>query len=205
MMRRRAVVAIAVAVTIVLPRAGVAKSPAPAAKGGISSQSLPPPDVPTGNQPLPGTSAPGKGGKSAPGAQSGQAAQASPPGRMPTPPNLWSKRKVAVLAILNKVDGTVSRVSVPVGGDLTRDKLHIKVEACLVRPKSMAKDAAVFLDVTGPSSDAPSAGSFGASKAASRNSGEDRLFRGWLLHSEPGAAVVGNAVVTFQILNCKGK
>lgn len=108
-----------------------------------------------------------------------------------------------MLAILNKVDGTVSRVRVKVGGELTRDKLHIKVEGCLVRPKSMPEDAAVFLDVSGPAADAPSAGSFSVGKAAAQ-SGQAPLFRGWLLHSEPGAAVVGNAAVTFQIVNCEG-
>ena len=209
MARRRTLPGIAVAAMAAMPFIAFAQSPSPSANAGISSQSLPAPDVPSGNQPLPGTAKPSKSGKKTSGTQSGQAGQngqaTSPPARMPKRPNLWDKRKTAVLAILNKVDGTVSRVNVPVGGELTRDKLHIKVEACLVRPKSMAKDAAVFLDVTGPASDAPSAGSFGASKVATQSDGEDRLFRGWLVQSEPGATVVGNAAVTFQILNCTGK
>lgn len=95
----------------------------------------------------------------------------------------WMPRQSATLDVLFKADGAVSRVTAAVGDRLTEGTLRIRVGACVVRPPDMPPDAAVYLSVR-------------------RNDSGHELFRGWLIRSEPGAAVVGDAAVTFRLIGC---
>ncbi|MCF3947738.1 DUF2155 domain-containing protein [Acidiphilium sp. AL] len=132
----------------------------------------------------------------APGAAGGngqtQAVQAKP---------VWMPRDGAILDMLDKEDGAVTRLSVPVGSSFARGKLRIKVGACVVRPKDAPPDAAVYLTVrriAGPASN-------DAQNTATSDAAPDSpLFRGWLIRSEPGAVVVGDATVTFRVIGCSG-
>ncbi len=103
--------------------------------------------------------------------------------------NKWINEPVAVLGTLNPENGTVSSVVVPVGANFTKGKLRVAVQACVIRPPGAIPDAAVFLTVTearGPGSRGP-------------------LFRGWLVRSEPGAAVVADSSLTFRVINCRSR
>ncbi len=150
------------------------------------STSLPPPNVATPAAPPPGLVppqpplSPQSNNSSAPSAGGDQTG-------LPPADNVWHPRDVAVLAALNQEDGAVGRLKVRVGSTFSRDSLQIAVKACVVRPKGAIPDAAVFLTVTAPD---------GQSQAKT-------LFNGWLVRSEPGAAVVANGIVSFQILGCK--
>ena len=103
--------------------------------------------------------------------------------------NKWINQPVAVLGTLNPEDGTVSSIIAPVGTNFTEGKLRVAVQACVIRPPGAIPDAAVFLTVTearGPDSQPP-------------------LFRGWLVRSEPGAAVVADSSLTFRVISCRSK
>jgi hypothetical protein len=91
-----------------------------------------------------------------------------------------------MLGVLNEVDGSTSQVSVPVGGQpaKTGDVL-VSVQACATRPPQELPDTAVFLTVQ------PADGGNAAP-----------LYRGWMLRSAPGAAVVGNAAESFRVISC---
>ena len=106
---------------------------------------------------------------------------------------VWRPRGGAVLDMLDKEDGAVTRLSVPVGSGFARGKLRIRVGACVVRPKTAAPDAAVYLTVRRIA---------GAAKREAA-SGQP-IFAGWLIRSEPGAVVVGDATVTFRVIGCSG-
>jgi hypothetical protein len=124
------------------------------------------------------------------------AAAAARPTSMPALPNTWLPQREAVLGVLNKEDGSVSRLSVPVGDEVTQGKLRIKVLACIIRPPAVPPDSAVFLSVRrlGEGQDQH------AQDAAAQK--DNPVFRGWLLYSEPGAAVVDDATDTFRVIGC---
>lgn len=149
---------------------------------------LPPPNIappaapPPGLAPVAPSAVPQENDPSAPSAGSDQAG-------LPPANNMWRPRNVAVLAALDQEDGAVSRLKVKVGSTFSRDSLQIAVKACVVRPKSAIPDAAVFLTVIAPD---------GQSQTKT-------LFNGWLVRSEPGAAVVANGIVSFQIIGCKAR
>ncbi len=104
---------------------------------------------------------------------------------IPTPPNAWQPEKTAKLGVLDKVNGGESEISVPVGGQAVVGDMQVSVLACFTRPASQIPDAAVFLSLQGT---ADSAGA--------------PAFRGWLLRSEPGAAVAGDGSEVFRIVAC---
>jgi hypothetical protein len=91
----------------------------------------------------------------------------------------------AKLRVLNKVDGGVADLTIPVGGQATAGDLKISVLACALRPPGQIPDSAIFLSIapTGDSTAPPS-------------------YRGWMVRSVPAASVVGNASVSFRVVNC---
>ena len=112
--------------------------------------------------------------------------QPPPPDVAPAPPNDWTPGHAAVLGVLNKVDGSTSQLSVPVGGQPVKaGDVMVSVQACATRPPQDLPDAAVFLTVQ-PADDSTAA----------------PLYRGWMLRSAPGATVVGNAAETFRVISC---
>ncbi len=172
--------------------APVAPLQAPQAQGlpAPQAQGLPAPDLPGGGAASAGLAA---GGLALP-----PAGEAAPPVATPDAPAevkpIWDRRAVAVLDVLDKEDGAVHRLRVPVGSSVSEGKLSIAIGACVVRPADMTPDAAIFITVTSSTVSADAASSDGAP-----------LFRGWLIRSEPGATVVGNAAVTMRLIGCTGR
>jgi hypothetical protein len=113
------------------------------------------------------------------------AAPPAPPDTAPTVPNTWVPGKTAVLGVLNKVDGGASQISIPVGSQANVGDLQVSVQSCVTRPPDQIPDTAIFLSVQN-----------------NTNSSDSPLFRGWMVRSEPGATVVGDASETFRVVNC---
>jgi hypothetical protein len=117
---------------------------------------------------------------------------ATPPAATPpatataTPPaNNWVPETAAKIRVLNKVDGSISDLSIPVGKQTTAGDLQVSVLACFQRPPDEIPDSAVFLSIQ-PTSDPSAAPSF----------------RGWMVRSVPAASVVENASETFRLIGC---
>lgn len=164
---------------VVPPAPPVAAAPnAPLPPPNIAAPAAPPPGLVPAQPPIAAPS-------SAPASPSTSSDQAG----LPPAANIWHARPVAVLAALNQEDGAVSRLNVKVGSSFTRDSLQVAVKACVVRPKGAIPDAAVFLTVMAPD---------GSNQTKT-------LFNGWLVRSEPGAAVVANGTISFQVLGCKAQ
>jgi len=138
----------------------------------------PPPNMDTGvpNVVSPGVPTPGV---STPGVATPD--QSVPPAVA----NDWVPEHAATLGVLNKVDGSISQVVVPVGGQATVGDLQVSVQACVSRPAGELPDAAVFL---------------GAQMDSGGN--DTPVYHGWIIRSEPGAALVGDASETFRVVSC---
>jgi hypothetical protein len=171
----------------------VAAPPAPVAPA--APLAPPPPGlvqtpVPPGPAVPPETAVPNAPAGAVPGATTAgnaPAAPPAPPDTMPVIPNDWMPGKMATLGVLNEVDGGTSTVSIPVGGQSQVGDLQVSVQACDIRPPTALPDTAIFLTVTQQSGgDAPGT----------------TLYRGWMLRSEPGATVVGDASETFRVVGC---
>jgi hypothetical protein len=159
------------------PPPGLVQTPFPPAS------SAPPAGTPPAAPPANATpAAPSAGG--APAAGAAPAAPA-PPDVAPVLPNDWTQGKTATLGVLDKVDGSVAQISIPVGGQQNVGDLQVSVQACVVRPPGELPDAAIYLTVQNASdnADAP-------------------LYRGWMVRSEPGATAVGDASETFRVIGC---
>jgi len=165
----------------------------------VPSNPLPAPDLPDGSL----AAAPGLSGGVASGdqatahdgtSQSGATQSGTPAPAAQIPP-VWDRRAVAVLDILDKEDGAVRRIRVPVGSSVIEGRLGIEVGACLVRPADMVPDAAMFVTVT-------STGGPVAVSSQGNQADASPLFKGWLIRSEPGATVVGDAALTFRLIGC---
>jgi hypothetical protein len=146
----------------------------------------PPADIDSGDNTPPPAPAPG-----APpadnSANTGQAAPASPPVQdiAPIPPNTWLPGKTAEIGVLDKIDGSVSQLSIPVGGQSVVGDLQVSVQACMIRPPDQVPDAAVFLALQ-----------------STQDTSAPPDYRGWLIRSAPGAAVAGDASETFRVIGC---
>ncbi len=103
----------------------------------------------------------------------------------PAIPNDWTTGTTALLGVLNKVDGSTSQLSIPVGSQANVGDLQLSVQSCVSRPSGELPDAAIFLTVQ-----------------ALANSAGPPLFRGWMVRSTPGATVVGDAGETFRVIGC---
>jgi hypothetical protein len=162
------------------PPPGLVQTPLPP-PGDEGTASTPPPAIPPA---IPPSSVAGQPAPTA--AQPGSAAnQPAPPDVAPAQPNNWVQGTTAVLGVLNKVDGSTTQLSLPVGGQpQTIGDLSVSVQACSSRPADQIPDAAVFLTVS-PAQD-----------------GAAPLYHGWMLRSAPGATFVGNAGQTFRVIGC---
>ncbi len=148
----------------------------PSAAGGA-----PPGGAPPGGAP-PGQPAQDQSGNAA---DSNTANQPPAQDAIPAPPTAWQPGQTAKIGVLDKVDGGVAQVSIPVGGQSVVGDLQVSVLACMTRPPDQLPDAAAFLALQ-------NTGNLSAPPA----------YRGWLIRSEPGAAVAGDASETFRIINC---
>ena len=182
----QSVIVIPPAPPVVAAPSGPAPAPAPQAPAApappqtlpavppVSSQTLP--SVPPGQAAQPAQSNP----------QPAQPAQPAPPDVAPPLPNDWVPGQTATLGVLNEVDGSTSQISATVGAQPVKvGDLLVSVQACANRPPNELPDTAVFLTVQ--SADA------GATAP---------LFRGWMLRSAPGAAIVGDAAESFRVMGC---
>jgi hypothetical protein len=174
-----------------LVQAPVPSSPiAPSAPAGAAPPAAMPAQAPSGPIVPPETVVPSAPAGAAPGATaagSAPAAPPAPPDAMPVIPNDWVPGKIATIGVLNEIDGGTSQVSIPVGGQSKIGDLQVSVQACDIRPSTELPDAAIFLSVT--------------QQGGGDGSGTT-LYRGWMLHSEPGATVVGDASETFRVIGC---
>lgn len=103
----------------------------------------------------------------------------------PQPANDWVPGKTAILGVLNKVDGSTSTLTIPVGGQATAGDLTVSVQACVSRPPGQLPDAAIFLTLQ--PNDAQSG---------------PPVYRGWMVRSTPGATDAGNAGQAFRVITC---
>ncbi len=168
---------------IVVPPAPVLtpETPQPPAPVQAPAQQPPPGLVPVQPPAAGDAAAPATPGGSAPAT----ANQPPPPDVAPPPSTDWTQNTTATLGVLNKVDGSTSQLTLAVGGPAqTSGDLSVSVQACLTRPAGQLPDSAVFVTVTPvPQGGAP-------------------IYRGWMLHSAPGAAFAGNAGQTFRVIGC---
>jgi hypothetical protein len=103
----------------------------------------------------------------------------------PALPSDWVNGKTAELRVLDKVDGSIADLTIPVGGQSVSGDLQISVLACDLHPASQIPDDAIFVSIQ-PTGD-PSA---------------PPVYRGWMVRSVPAAAVVGDASETFRVVSC---
>lgn len=104
----------------------------------------------------------------------------------PAADNSWLYGHTAELGVLDKVDGSTEIITVPVGGQTTAGDLTVSVQACVTRPPGELPNAAVYLTLQTTKADASSA----------------PIYQGWIVKSEPGAAISENADEAFRIINC---
>jgi len=161
-------------------------TPAPAAPVAPSAPQAP---SPPGLGQAPAASGGSALGQAAPGTTTttNPAAPATPvaPDAPAVIPNTWLPAGGAVLGVLNKVEGSTQKITIPAGGQATVGDLVVSVQTCLTRPPTELPDAAVFLSVQPAGADSGAAG-----------------FRGWMVRSAPGATVVGDAGETFRVIGC---
>lgn len=159
------------------PAAPVAPSAAPPV--GLVQTPTPPANPSSGqpaNQDAPAGAAPNDASSAAPN---------SAPDTAPVITNTWVPAGSARLGVLDKVDGSTSQVSIPVGGQSQIGDLQISIQACDTRPPDQIPDTAIFLTVS------PAGAAAGPP-----------VFRGWMVRSVPAAAVVGDAGETFRVIGC---
>jgi len=172
----------------IAPAAPVAPAPvvvSPSAPPGLVQTTIPPPNDDSGAAPTdnsqPDTTQPG----AAPAAPTPAPVPSTADSTPPPPTNDWVPQKSAALGILDKVDGSTAAVTIPVGGQSTIGDLLVNVLACDSRPTGEIPDDAIFVSIQ------PVVQSDGGP-----------IFRGWMLRSIPGAAVVGDASETFRVVGC---
>jgi len=113
------------------------------------------------------------------------ATSAPAPVQPPAVPSEWVSGKTAKIRVLDKVDGSIADLTIPVGGQSVSGDLLVSVLACDLHPTGQLPDDAIFVSIQ-PSSD-PSA---------------PQIYRGWMVRSVPAAAVVGDASETFRVVSC---
>ncbi len=147
----------------------------------------PPPIVaaPSPAAPLPAPAAtpnpPGLVAAPVPPAGADNAASAAPP----VEPNNWVPGKLAEIGVLDKVDGGIANLQVPVGGQVTSGDMQISVLACANRPPDQIPDAAIFVSIQ-----------------TTDNLNGPPLFRGWMVRSVPADSVVGDGSDTLRVVSC---
>jgi hypothetical protein len=100
-----------------------------------------------------------------------------------SPPDTWVQQKAGMLRVLNKLDSTVTNLTIPVGQSATLQSLTITMRACAIRPPDLPRDAAARLTVADSREGAPG-------------------FDGWILQNEPAAAMLEHPVYDIQLAGC---
>ena len=115
------------------------------------------------------------------GAASAQAAPVEPPDISPA--DSWVQRKSGTVRVLNKLDSTVTSLTLAVGETAKLQSLSVTLKACAVRPPDLPADAAAQLVVEDSREGAPG-------------------FTGWILANEPAAAMLEHPVYDIQLAGC---
>lgn len=144
--------------------------PAQATPPGLVQTPVPPANSDTGS-PAPDNSSPAPAGP--------------PPATTMPMSNDWDPGKTAEIGVLDRVDGGIANLTVPVGGQVTSGDLTISVLACDMRPSNEVPDAAIFLNVQ-----------------STANTNGPPVFHGWMVRSIPAATVVGDQSETLRVANC---
>ncbi len=100
-----------------------------------------------------------------------------------SPPDTWLPRNAGVLRVLNKLDSTVTRLTLKVGDTTQLQSLSITLKACDVRPTDLPADATAQLVVSDSREGAPG-------------------FSGWILANEPAASMFEHPVYDIQLAGC---
>lgn len=117
-------------------------------------------------------------------AAGGAAAQpAAPPAPQMSPPDTWVPREAGTLRVLNKLDSTVSTVTLKVGETTQLQSLSITLKACAIRPPDLPQDSTAHLVITDKRADQPG-------------------FDGWILHAEPAINMLEHPVYDVQLAGC---
>lgn len=104
----------------------------------------------------------------------------------PVPENKWVYGHVVELGVLNKVDGSTTTLTIPVGGQEVSGDLTVGVQACVVRPPASLPNAAVFLTL----------------QSTEASAADSPVYRGWIVKSLPGAAAAENSDEAFRVISC---
>lgn len=100
--------------------------------------------------------------------------------------NTWYSQPKAVLRVLNKLESSVTMLTIPVGGSAHYKTLTIAVQKCVVRPETASPDSAAFVTVT--DSQLPT-----------------NPFAAWIFVAEPGASVFEHPLYNVSLVECAGE
>jgi hypothetical protein len=109
----------------------------------------------------------------------------TPPAAAMPVSNDWVPGHTAEIGVLDRVDGGIANLNIPVGSQVTSGDLTISVLACVMRPANEIPDAAIFVNVQ-----------------ATGNAAAPPIFHGWMVRSIPAATVVGDSSETLRVANC---
>ncbi len=100
-----------------------------------------------------------------------------------SPPDTWQPRNAGILRVLNKLDSTVTKLTLKVGETTQLQSLSITLKACDVRPPDLPADSTAQLVVSDSREGAPG-------------------FNGWILANEPAASMFEHPVYDIQLAGC---
>jgi hypothetical protein len=100
-----------------------------------------------------------------------------------SPPNTWLPRQSGTLRVMNKIDSTVSAVTLKVGETTKFQSLQITLSGCFVRPPDLPADATARVSIVDSRPDQPG-------------------FDGWILKNEPGLNMLEHPVYDVQLAGC---
>lgn len=111
-----------------------------------------------------------------------------PPNDVPPAPEAnWVYGHVVELGVLNKVEGSTTTLTVPVGGQVVSGDLTVSVQACVNRPPGALPNSAAFITLQSTDAEATPV---------------DPVYRGWIVKSLPGASDAENADEAFRMISC---
>jgi hypothetical protein len=100
-----------------------------------------------------------------------------------SPPDTWQPRQSGTLRVMNKIDSTVSTVTLKVGETTKFESLQITLSGCFVRPPDLPDDATARVSIADSRPDQPG-------------------FNGWILKNEPGLNMLEHPVYDVQLAGC---
>ncbi|CAI3950494.1 DUF2155 domain [Commensalibacter communis] len=100
--------------------------------------------------------------------------------------NVWYSQPKAKIRVLNKLESSVTTLTIPVGGTAEYKTLTISVSKCVVRPENLSPDSAAF--VTIKDSKLPM-----------------NPFNAWIFVAEPGVSVFEHPLYNVSIAGCAGE